>query len=225
MDHQPRSGIPAQKKRRDRLTRAVIGHPDWALGYEDEVWWSRFAQPHVRTWVETGQELHLIEQVRAKDDPDPKALACYGMLVRNWSPEGLQREKALLRFVDGRPISAISIQYLDWAGQQLMEMGVKVLVLVWDNASWHVSQIVRTWIRTYNWQVKKSGCGVRILLCFLPTKSPWLNPIEPRWMHGKRKILEPERTLSTHEVAVRVCAVFGCAHEPHLVLPEPENVS
>jgi transposase len=199
-------------------------HPDWALGYADEVWWSRFAQPPVRTWVEPGQALRLIEQVRAKDDPDPKALACYGMLVRNWLPTGPPQEQALLRFVDGRPVSALSIQYLDWVAQQLAKMAVKVLVLVWDNASWHVSQVVRSWIHEHNRQVKKTGQGFRFLLCYLPTKSPWLNPIEPKWMHGKRKILEPERTLSAQEVAERVCAVFGCAHEPHLALPVPENV-
>jgi transposase len=202
----------------------VMGHPDWVLGYADEVWWSRFAQPRVHTWVEPGQALHLIEQVRAKDDPDPKALACYGMLVRNWLPADQPQEHALLRFVNGRPVSALSIQFVDWAAQQLAKQALKVLVLVWDNASWHVSQALRTWIHEHNRQVKQAGQGIRILLCYLPTKSPWLNPIEPKWRHGKRKILEPERTLSAHEVAERVCAVFGCAHEPHLALPVPENV-
>jgi transposase len=143
------------------------------------------------------------------------------MLVRNWTKDGAEQEQALLRFVDGRLISAISIQYLEWACQKISETGKKVLVLVWDNASWHVSQMVRSWIHDYNRQVKNSGQGVRILLCYLPVKSPWLNPIEPKWMHGKRKILEPERTLSTQEVADRVCAVFDCEHVPHLALPVP----
>lgn len=195
------------------------------MGYADEVWWSRFAQPHVHAWVEQGQELRLMEQVKEKNDPDPKALACYGILVRYWLREDLEEEKALLRFVDGRPVSAISNQFLEWVCQKITEMGAKVLVVVWDNASWHVSKIVRSWIRDHNREVKHSGNGVRILLCYLPVKSPWLNPIEPKWMHGKRKILEPERTLSAQEVADRVCAVFDCAHEPHLALPLPENVS
>lgn len=202
-----------------------MGHPDWAIGYADEVWWSRFTQPHVRTWAEEGKEMRLVEQDKEKSDTEPNALACYGMLVRSWMKDGEEQEKALLRFVDGRPISAISTQYLEWACQRISEMGKKVLVLVWDNATWHTSLIVRGWIHTYNRQVKKSGQGVRILLCYLPVKSPWLNPIEPKWMHGKRKILEPERTLSIQEVADRVCAVFGCEHGPHLALPHPENVS
>ena len=133
--------------------------------------------------------------------------------------------KALLPFVDGRPVSVLSTQYLEWACQQIAVLGLQVLVLVWDNASWHVSRCVRAWVPAHNRQVKKSGQGVRILLCYLPIKSPWLNPIEPKWVHGKRKILESDRALSAQELADRVCAVFDCEHEPHLALPKPENVS
>lgn len=200
-------------------------HSDWAVGFGDEVWWSRFAQPHLHTWTATQEGLRLVEQVKEKDDLDPKALACYGMLLRWRLPSGNEAEKALLRFVDGRPVSAISTQFLEWACEKITELGARVLVLIWDNASWHVSQFVRTWVREHNRQVKKSAQGVRILLCYLPVKSPWLNPIEPKWVHGKRKVLEPNRTLSAQELADRVCAVFSCIHEPHLASPETENVS
>jgi hypothetical protein len=54
----------------------------------------------------------------------------------------------------------------------------------------------------------------------LPTKSPWLNAIEPEWIHGKRKVVEPERLLGAHELAERVCNVFGCAHQEHLSIPQ-----
>ena len=61
------------------------------------------------------------------------------------------------------------------------------------------------------------ACAVAILvLCLLPSKSPWLNAIEPKWVHGKRAVVEPERLLTAHELADRVCAYYGCAHEPHL---------
>jgi len=52
--------------------------------------------------------LRLVEQTVAKDDPDPKALACYGLLVRWWTdgPAAPPHEEAWLRFVDGRPVSA-----------------------------------------------------------------------------------------------------------------------
>jgi hypothetical protein len=37
------------KKRRDRLIRWAEAHPEWVLGYVDEVWWSRLAQPRLHT--------------------------------------------------------------------------------------------------------------------------------------------------------------------------------
>ena len=44
--------------------------------------------------------------------------------------------------------------------------------------AFHVSKMVRSWLREHNQQVKQTGKGVRILPFFLPTQSPWLNPIE-----------------------------------------------
>jgi transposase len=202
------------------LIRLAMGHPDWALGFADEVWWSRTAQPHLASWADDGSPLRLVEQAMGRDDPDAKALACYGLLVRRWDDAGKRAERMLLRFVDGRPVSAITTHFLAWCCERLAERGKTALLLVWDNASWHVSKAVRAWIRGHNRAVKEAGCGVRIVACFLPIKSPWLNPIEPKWMHGKRRILEPARLLTADEIAVRVCACFGCVHEPHLSVIE-----
>jgi hypothetical protein len=187
------------------------------LGFSDETWWSRFAQPHLHTWIEPDAgPLRLVEQEAPKHDPDPKALACYGVLLRQVG----RAERVWLRFVDGRPVSAITEQFLGWCCARLQEAGVRVWLLIWDNASWHVSKRVRAWIRTHNRRVKQQGSGVRIVSCYLPVKSPWLNPIEPKWVHGKRAIVEPARLLSAHEVAVRVCAHFGCSHDAHLAIPD-----
>jgi transposase len=195
-------------------------NPNWVLGFCDETWWSRFAQPNLSTWTEGDQAVRLVEQTQAKDDPDPKALACYGLLLRWMNKDGPSDEKILLRFVDGRPVSDITIQFLDGSCQQLEQLNKRVLVLIWDNASWHISNKVRTWMREHNRQVKDCAQGVRILPCRLPVKSPWLNPIEPVWLHGKRRVVEPIRTLSAHELAERICATFGCTHDDHLSIPE-----
>jgi transposase len=96
----------------------------------------------------------------------------------------------------------------------------RALLLVWDNASWHTSQEVRSWLRTHNRHVKQTGRGVRIVACRLPSKSPWLNPIEPKWVHGKRAVVEPARVLTAQEVAARVCAYYACAYEAHLSISE-----
>lgn len=166
--------------------------------------------------------MRLVEQTVAKEDPDPKALACSGLLLR-WAQADAEagwHEEAWLRFVDGRPVSAVTIEFLAWCCEKLAAAGKEALLLVWDNASWHLSRAVRRWIRDHNRQVKQSGRGVRILACYLPIKSPWLNPIEPKWIHGQRRVVEPARLLSAHELIERVCAAFDCPHEPHLAIPE-----
>jgi hypothetical protein len=144
-------------------------------------------------------------------------MACYGLLVRH--PPRL-REQVLLRFVEGRPVSAVTTAFLAWCSARLATQGVTALLLIWDNASWHISQEVRVWLRTHNRTVKQTGQGVRIISCRLPTKSPWLNPIEPKWVHGKRAVSDPARLLSAAELEARVYTYYGCAPEAHLVMPK-----
>jgi hypothetical protein len=123
----------------------------------------------------------------------------------------------LLRFVEGRPVSQVTTAFLEWACDELAAQGHKVLVLIWDNASWHVSREVQEWVATHNEAAKRTGAGVRIVVGGLPMKSPWLNKIEPKWQDGKRVIGEAERALAADEVEERVCARFGTAITPHLV--------
>ena len=54
-------------------------HPEWVLGYLDEVWWSRLAQPKLLSWT-AGDGLRVSELVAEKSDPDPQALFGYGLL-------------------------------------------------------------------------------------------------------------------------------------------------
>src|SRR5690606_28024242 len=82
VDYQPGSRIRPQKNARDRLMRLAQAHPDWALGFEDEVWWSRLVQPSLHSWAGADAPLRLLELTRPLDDRAPKALACYGVLVR-----------------------------------------------------------------------------------------------------------------------------------------------
>jgi transposase len=213
-----------KKARRDRLIRLAQQHPDWLLGFEDEVWWSRLACPTLYAWQDPEQPLRLIEQTVARDDPDPKALACYGLLVRCWATPSQRSEQMWLRFVDGRPLSAVTIDFLAWCADKAARQGKRAVLLVWDNASWHDSQRVRTWLRQHNRQVKQTGQGGRLLACFLPSKSPWLNPIEPKWLSGKKRVVEPARLLSAAELEERVCATYGCPREPHLVAPPKDPV-
>ena len=189
--------------------------PDWAVGYEDETWWSRVARPALHTWTD-GPPLRLVEQTVTADEPAPKALACYGLLLR---PGATTPEELWLRFVDGRPVSAVTTAFLAWCCQRAAAQEVTTLLLLWDNASWHVSKEVRRWLREHNHRAHREG-GVRLVPCLLPTKSPWLNPIEPKWVHGKRRIVEPARLLTIREVEDRVSAAFACPPSDHLVIPK-----
>jgi hypothetical protein len=205
---------------RDRLIRLAQTHPDWVIGCADEVWWSRVAIPTVRAWTTTGQPLRLVEQAVARGEP--KALACYGLLVRRWTAPAADPDEALwLRFVAGRPLSAVTTSFLAWCCERLAATGKTALLLVWDNASWHVSREVATWIATHTAAVKSGATGVRIVTCPLPIESPWLNPIEPKWVHGKKRIVEPTRLLTASEVEERVSAALGADHADHLSLPTP----
>jgi transposase len=196
-------------------------HPTWAIGFEDEVWWSRLAQPALHSWAAPDQPLRLVEQTIAREDPDPKALACYGLLVRGATPEGGWTEATWLRFVAGRPVSASTTEFLAWCCRKLAAAGKDALLLVWDNAPWHVSRAVRHWIRAHNQQVKGARQGVRLVNSYLPIKSPWLNPIEPKWAHGKRRVVEPARLLTAAELRTRVCTAFDCPEEDLLGVPVP----
>lgn len=185
------------------------------MGFEDEVWWSRVALPSLRAWSGDGKPPRLVQRSTTKDDPDPKAISCYGLYL----PE--IEETTWLRFVDGRPVSGITTQFLSWCSEKLLAAGKRVVVLVWDNASWHKSREVRRWLGEHNREVKKGAKeGVRIISCFLPKQSPWLNAIEPKWVHGKRRVADADGVLGAHELAERVCLAFGCPHHEHLSLAD-----
>jgi hypothetical protein len=57
------------------------------------VWWSRLARPALHAWQDDACPLRLIAQTVARDDPDPEALACYGLLARSWDAQGQRTEE------------------------------------------------------------------------------------------------------------------------------------
>jgi hypothetical protein len=83
------------------------------------LWWSRVALPTLSSFSEDGKPLRLIQQSVAKDDPEPKAISCYGLYL----PE---LGNTWLRFVDGRPVSSITTQFLSWCAPKLQAAGKKV---------------------------------------------------------------------------------------------------
>ena len=103
-----------------------------------------------------------------------------------------------------RPNSDETIQFLHWIVLGAAALRRKVVVLIWDNASWHVGRKVKRWIRRYNLNAKRTG-KPRLLVWALPKRSPWLNPIEPHWMHAKQRICEPSNDdLSPYQLRQRI---------------------
>jgi hypothetical protein len=107
-----------QKARRDRLIRRAKAPPDGLLGCADAVWWSRLARPALHAWQDDDHPIRLGEQAVVPDDPDPKALACYGLLARSYEAWPRWTEALWLRFVDGRPVSALTSDFLCWCTAQ-----------------------------------------------------------------------------------------------------------
>jgi hypothetical protein len=109
-----------EKRRRDRLMEVAAANPQtWAVGFEDECWWSRLALPTLSSFSEEGKPMRLIQQSFAKDDPEPKAISCYGLYL----PE---LDDTWIRFVDGRPVSSITTRFLSWCAEKLEALGKRL---------------------------------------------------------------------------------------------------
>ena len=103
---------------------------------------------------------------------------------------------------------------------RLAAEGTSARLLVRDDAAWHGTARARARITGHDRRAKRDG-GVRAAPCFRPVKAPWLSPIEPKWVHGKRAIVEPDRALRADEVEARASDDYGCDGRPRLRQTDP----
>jgi hypothetical protein len=73
------------------------------------------------------------------------------------------------------------------------------------HASGHVSQARQEWLQGHP-RPAQQAWGGRVMGCRLPRQRPWLNPMEPTWVQGKRAVVDPARVLSRTALMPRVCA-------------------
>lgn len=59
----------------------------------------------------------------------------------------------------------------------------ETIYVAWDNADTHQDDEVEAVVR---------GAAGRLILLYLPTYSPWLNPIEMLWRHFRREVTHCE---------------------------------
>lgn len=167
---------------------------------QDECWFSRFAQPQMHAFASEGNNPRLVQREPEKNEAD-KAIACFGAVCD-------QTKKRYFAFAEGQPNSTKSIAFLSDLLVIAKARGKRVLFVIWDQASWHKSKMVKEWVRQHNRQARQEERGVRLLTYLLPSKSPWLNPMEPIWLHAKRKVVEPDGDLSVKVLKERLCAHF-----------------
>ena len=167
---------------------------------EDECWFSRFAQPTAHAWALPGEALHLVQREAKRDDKE-KALACFGARRQD-------NEQVYLYFSPGQPNSEHMWVFIMALLEVARQESKSVVVMIWDNASWHISNRIRLWSRAYNRAAKAAG-EPRLLVHGLPIKSPWLNPIEPCWVHAKRAVCQPDGELTATELRRRLCTHFN----------------
>ena len=157
--------------------------------------------PRLRTFSERGEPLRI--PIRPAPAPEPqKAVAVYGVLRHS------DREVRVL-CTHGQPNGQRTQTFLRWLLREASRRKKKWLLVIWDNASWH--KCLKRWAATYNRRAAKSG-NTRVLLFFLPSRSPWLNPIEPHWLHCKRAIYSVDQTPTPQELMETVHLYFDQRH-------------
>jgi transposase len=85
--------------------------------------------------------------------------------------------------------------------QALLEKHLDATVYVaWDNATTHEDAEVEAVVR---------GAAGRLVLLYLPTYSPWLNPIEMLWRHFRREVTHCELFESVKALLAAAHAFFA----------------
>jgi putative transposase len=84
------------------------------------------------------------------------------------------------------------------------------IYVAWDNANTHEDDVVVAVVR---------GAAGRLVLLFLPTYSPWLNPIEMLWRHFRREVTHCELFESVTALLAATRDFFDRHNrQPHAVL-------
>jgi hypothetical protein len=186
-------------KKRYRALKAYGHHqPDWLVVDQDECWFSRFAQVGLHTWA--AHQADRLVQRETGPTNQPKALTSLGAVCQRTA-------QRYVYFCDGQPNTDKVILMLKRLLAIARDLGRRGLAIFWDQASWHKRKKLKRWLRAHNRQAKQSG-DVRLLTLLLPSKSPWLNSMEPHWVHAKRKMAEFDGKLPLTMLKRRLCAHF-----------------
>lgn len=165
-----------KKSQRDRLLHMARTDPDGAAVWLDESWYVKWPYAY---WSWSLPDKHPTYRQRWREEVEKVAL---------FASLDDESQTSFLHWADGQPNSDRMIDFLQALAQHWSVQGKRYIALFWDKASWHTSRQTRSWLRTYNRKAKKQGL-CRILVCYHPTRSPWLMPLEAIFGAIKHRIL------------------------------------
>jgi transposase len=94
--------------------------------------------------------------------------------------------------------------------QLLFKHPTETIFVAWDNCNTHQDDEVEAVVR---------GAAGRLILLYLPTYSPWLNPIEMLWRHFRREVTHCELFVSIkHLIAATLDFFERYNHTPDKIL-------
>lgn len=166
-----------KKALRDRTLERVLSQDDWDVEYTDESWLvaqlpDGAMNPQMgSSWSDVG----MPAKVPTSNKKSRVTTAMYaGISIK---------DRAMYYKFSGRVNTSESIDYLQWRAEEAGRRGLRRLFIIWDNASWHTSKGLKSWLREHNGKARREG-GTLVSILMLPKRSPWLNPIEAvfRWL-------------------------------------------
>jgi len=166
-----------KKARRDRILAWAQRDPSIIVVFQDESWFSGNPKP-IGGYGQPGQN-----QDRAVTKLPHKFK---GAWVLYGAYEALTGH--VQRYYAPRCNQTYVRHQLEALLSRYQAAGQRVLVVIWDNASWHKAKALRQWYYRYNQRAKREGL-IRLLIVCLPSHSPWLNPIEPVFGQAKRRVV------------------------------------
>ncbi len=115
----------------------------------------------------------------------------WGLLQRLWA-----EHKPYVRTGQARPLTHLFAGRITHCVPQSLR---KTLYVTWDNASTHQDNEIEAVVR---------GAAGRLVLLYLPTYSPWLNPIEMLWRHFRREVTHCELFPTVTALLAAAAAFF-----------------
>ncbi len=191
----PDPAYTRHKHQRDRLLRLARERPTWAAVWLDQSWFSRWPY-RFRAWASR----HASLRVPQRWHESVETAALYAALND-------ETQETLLGWSEGQPNTTNTLRFLEHLMDHYRAQGTEVVVLFWDHAAWHTSRTTRAWLKAYNQQAKQAGL-TRILVCYLPKRSPWLMPLEPVFGWTKHQVLGLRVFASLDELKLSVERAF-----------------